>query len=139
MCNMDKDLLQKYIDKDIDQLEKIVLENHLLSCPECRKDLNQLKVMDWDLCSLSLPKTPNELASIRSSVLDSCFATLEKEGSSFESKDVMNLQYRNLKNTVSFINYLPGKKMVQNAFKKATLNSPKETKNKSLFSKIIGL
>lgn len=139
MCNMDKDLLQQYIDKDIDQLEKIFLDNHLLSCPECRKDLNQLKVMDWDLNNLVMPKAPKELASIRSSVLDTYFASINKDDTSFESKDILNFQYSNFKNTVSFINYLPGKKMVQNAVKKATTNNSKEVKNKSLFSKIIGL
>ncbi len=139
MCNVDKALLQKYIDKDIDQLEKIILENHLLNCPECRKDLNQLKVIDWDLNSLTLPKAPKELASIRSSAINTYFETLDKGDTSFESKDIMNLQYRNLKNTVSFINYLPGNKIVQSAFKKATTKYTKETKNKSLFSKIIGL
>lgn len=136
---MDKDLLQKYIDKDIAPLEKIVLENHLLSCPECRKDINQLKVMDWDLNNLDIPEVPKELASIRSSALDTYFVALDKEDTSFESKDILNFQYKNLKNTVSFINYLPGKKMVQNAFKKTTTSSNRETKNKSLLSKIIGL
>ncbi|KUO53131.1 MAG: hypothetical protein APF76_03570 [Desulfitibacter sp. BRH_c19] len=139
MCKMDKDLLQKYIDKDIAPLEKIVLENHLLSCPECRKDINQLKVMDWDLNNLDIPEVPKELASIRSSALDTYFVALDKEDTSFESKDILNFQYKNLKNTVSFINYLPGKKMVQNAFKKTTTSSNRETKNKSLLSKIIGL
>ena len=127
------------MDKDIDPLEKILLENHLLSCPQCRKDLNQLKIMEWDLNNINLPKTPKELTAIRNAALDKYFETTDESETSFGRKDIMNLQYRNLKNTVSFINYLPGKKIVENAVRKAAVKSTRETKKKSLLSKIIGL
>lgn len=139
MCNLDKDLLQRYIDKDIDSLEKILLENHLLNCPQCRKDLNQLKIMEWDLNNIDLPKVPKELAVIRNAALDKYFETIAESETTFERKDIMNLQYKNLKNTVSFINYLPGKKLVENAVRKAAAKNTRQTKNKSLLSKIIGL
>jgi len=139
MCNIDKDLLQKYIDKDIEPLEKILLENHLLSCPQCRKDLNQLKIMEWDLNNINLPKAPKDLAAVRSTALDKCFKTIDEKENSLTSKDIIDLQYSNLKNTVSFINYLPGRKLVESAFKKNATKNTKETKSKSLISKIIGL
>jgi len=139
MCNIDKDLLQKYLDKDIDPLEKILLENHLLNCSQCRKDLNQLKIMEWDLNNIDLAKAPKDLANVRNTVLDKCFETIDKRDNSLTSKDIIDLQYKNLKNTVSFINYIPGKTIVESAFKKATTKDTKETKSKSLISKIIGL
>lgn len=139
MCNLDKDLLQRYMDKDIDPLEKILLENHLLSCPQCRRDLNHLKIMEWDLNNIAIPKVPKELTAVRNAALDKYLKTIDENETSFEKKDIINLQYRNLKKTVSFINYLPGKKIVENAVRKAAAKSTRETKNKSLLSKIIGL
>jgi len=131
MCNIDKGLLQKYLDKDIDPLEKILLENHLLNCSQCRKDLNQLKIMEWDLNNIDLPEAPKDLAAVRSTALDKYFEDIDESKTSLGAKGIMNLQYSNLKHIVSFVNYLPGKK--------TTTKNTTQTKNKSLISKIIGL
>lgn len=48
MCRMDPDVLQDYIDGTIEPLEKIVLEEHLRVCSDCRIELNRLKIVDWD-------------------------------------------------------------------------------------------
>jgi len=139
MCNLDKDLLQKYIDKDIEPLEKILVDNHLATCSQCRKDLNQLKVMEWDLNNIDLPKVPKDLVIVRHAALDKYFEAIDTRETSSGTKNIMNLQYKNLKHIVSFVNYLPGKKTIEASFKKTATKNTKQTKNKSLLSKIIGL
>ena len=139
MCNLDKNLLQSYIDKTIGSLEKILLENHLTNCPQCRKDLNQLKIMEWDLNNIDLPKIPKDLAAVRNAALDKYFETIDENETSFGTKDIVNLQYSNLKHIISFVNYIPGKKIVENSVKKTTTKNTNQAKNKSLLSKIIGL
>jgi len=139
MCNLDKDLLQKYIDKDIEPLEKILLDNHLANCSQCRKDLNQLKIMEWDLHNIDLPKVPKDLTTVRNAALDKYFETINGNETSFGAKNIINIQYSSLKHIINFVNYLPGKKIVTGSAKKAIAKNTKKAKNKSLLSKIIGL
>ncbi len=51
-CSLYKNLLSSYIDKDINEIDKIELEKHLLSCEEC---MNEYKAL------LSVVKSCNEI------------------------------------------------------------------------------
>ena len=41
------DLLHQYIDGALEPLENIILSEHLAGCQSCRRELNQLKLLDW--------------------------------------------------------------------------------------------
>jgi hypothetical protein len=73
MCNFNKTLLHEYIDGELAPLEVQILEEHLKSCSECRKELNQLKILDWDLHHQDAIEVPYEqLAQLRKSTFDDC-------------------------------------------------------------------
>jgi anti-sigma factor RsiW len=67
--NKYSDLLHQYIDGELGPLEKIILEEHLLSCPASRRELNQLKLLDWELKHQPVIELPAELASCRMTAL----------------------------------------------------------------------
>jgi len=143
MCKFDKDLLQEYIDGLIQPLERILLEEHIKYCKECRQDLNQLKILDWDLKHREEVEIPLELSSLRRATLEEYFTSVDKEQSRI-SDDILDksLTYSTLKNTVHFVQFLPGKSIVNAAVKsKERLVPKKDTKNpkKGPLQRIIGL
>ncbi len=48
-CKLDRVLLQDLLEDIIDPVEKLVVEEHLKICKECRKELTELKLLFWDL------------------------------------------------------------------------------------------
>lgn len=145
MCRMDLDLLQYYIDRTIDPLEKIILEEHLRMCPDCRKELNRLKLIDWDLKSYFSQKedvpVPEELAVLREASIRR-FLKEEREGTFGKSenargrlgfKEVLSLQVSNFNHSLMFINILVG----LNREDKSLSKSP--DKKKFVLKKILGM
>lgn len=144
MCRMDLNLLQDYIDGTIDPLERVVLEEHLRVCPDCRKELNRLKIIDWDLKNYfsedqAVP-VPDELAVFRDASI-SLFLSEERENASqviedngkIGFKDVLSIQVSNLNNSLRYINILTGFNREEKTERKTT------QKKKSLLRKIIGM
>ncbi|MEL7566128.1 MAG: zf-HC2 domain-containing protein [Dehalobacterium sp.] len=145
MCRMDLNLLQDYIDGTIDPLERVVLEEHLRVCPDCRKELNRLKIIDWDLKNYfsddKAVSVPDELAVLRDASI-SLFLSEEREDASQVTeedsgkigfKDVLSLQVSNLNNSLRYINILTGFNREEKTGRKT------KQKKKSLFRKIIGM
>jgi len=145
MCRMDLSLLQDYIDGTIDPLERVILEEHLGVCQDCRKELNRLKIIDWDLKKYfsddqAVP-VPDELAVLRDASI-SLFLSEERESAPQVTeedrgkvgfKDVLSLQVSNLNNSLRYINILTGFNREEKTGRKAS------QKKKSLFRKIIGM
>lgn len=140
MCNMDVRLLHDYIDGLMGPAEKIILEEHLRLCPTCRKELNRLKILDWDLGRFYGEEltVPVELPSLRQRVLEECareeVLRLGDEGG-FELKDVFSLQVSTFNNSLKFVGLIPGLRGNENIEK----HKARKTKKKSLLRKIIGL
>jgi hypothetical protein len=152
VCKMDLNLLQDYIDGTIEPLERVVLEEHLRVCADCRKELNRLKLIDWDLKNyfLEAGKIPvlEELAVIRdvsiglflaeeddrkrAEEFDAAWSTGDDRGK-VGFKDVLSLQVSNMNNALMFINILSGQSREEKTGRKD------RRKKKSLFRKIIGM
>lgn len=73
-CKFDIDLIQEYVEGTIEPLEKIFVEEHLKVCRKCRKELNQFKLLQYELENLEEPEeVPVELENVRDMVLDNIF------------------------------------------------------------------
>lgn len=110
MDNKYSDLLHQYIDGELGPLEKIILEEHLLSCPASRRELNQLKLLDWELKHQPDIELPAELAACRMTALKAHMAAStagEKRQKSSVTKDLWRMQLRILQNSSSFISINP--------------------------------
>ena len=112
MDNKYSDLLHQYLDGELGPLEKIILEEHLLSCPAARRELNQLKLLDWELKHQPAIEVPAELAACRMTALKAHMAAStgivgEKRQRSTVAKDLWRMQFRILQNSSSFISINP--------------------------------
>lgn len=52
-CNMDRVLLEEYADDMLNQVEKILVEQHIKSCSCCRKQLTEMKLLFWEIGNLA--------------------------------------------------------------------------------------
>ncbi|AEV68363.1 anti-sigma factor family protein [Acetivibrio clariflavus] len=113
-CKFDGDLIQKYIDKTIDPLEKIFVEEHLKVCKKCRKDLTQFKLLYYELEGLEeIQEVPDELEDIRNMVLDNIFTESNKYG----IRDFINQQKKTFALASEFTEYIPGKRLIRKSLK----------------------
>ncbi|KJS81665.1 MAG: hypothetical protein JM58_16455 [Peptococcaceae bacterium BICA1-8] len=136
MCRLNPEMLQLYIDSELNSLEKFLLEEHLKDCTSCRKELNRLKILDWDFNSMAEKiDIPAQLLSLRISTLDQHIKEAQEEAEpTFGLKEVYELQYNTLKNTVNFIQYLPGNRLLTSSGRKLS-----KRLKPTFLSKIIGL
>ncbi|SHN86960.1 zf-HC2 domain-containing protein [Desulfitobacterium chlororespirans] len=111
-CKLDKLLLQDLLDGTIDPLEKLLVDEHLKICPECRKDLNELKLLFWDLNDKSIyeialpPELDQQLDQLKGLLLEQVFEPSPQ--STFTA--LMGIQRKNIKSASKFLNYVPGVK-----------------------------
>lgn len=107
-CNFNRELLHEYLDHELDPLLGLILEEHLAVCPECRKELNRLKILDWDLRFADHFDIPvEELKQLRTDTLELCFAAGEEEASS-SLLEIYRMQTRAASFAVNYVQYLPG-------------------------------
>ena len=121
-------LLQQYIDQEINPLEKMILEEHLLSCRTCRRELNQFKLLDWELKHQPAIELPAELAAYRMAALKTHFADIEPQRKSSMIRDLGRLQLQVLVHASSFMGYNPVNRTVKRTF----------TRSLSLLGKMAG-
>lgn len=106
-CNFNKELLHEYLDQELEPLLAIILEEHLAVCSECQKELNQLKLLDWDLRFADRFEIPKEeMQELRSRTLDQCFAAQEEGQNSL--LDLYKIQTHALSYAVNYVKYIPG-------------------------------
>jgi anti-sigma factor RsiW len=59
LCNSVSELLEKYVDQEVTEQEKTLLETHLLDCSSCRDDLKSLKELS-NVMKISLGEMARE-------------------------------------------------------------------------------
>nr|WP_114297735.1 zf-HC2 domain-containing protein [Anaerobacterium chartisolvens] len=107
-CNLDKSLLQDLLEGIIDPIEKIVVEEHLKCCSECRRELSELKLLLWDLNNKDNYEVefPDELDDIKEAIL----GKVVSNGGKSAAGAVVEAQKRTLASSVAFVKYIPGAK-----------------------------
>lgn len=116
MTRCNEHLLHLYLDREITHPEKALLQEHMQSCTNCRKKLNQLKVLDWNLHSLPEPPPPGELSALRRAALDEHLSQLPDTKK--QKKSVVQLQYHTFKYSLRFFQLVPGNTAAQKSIKR---------------------
>ena len=125
-----KELLQLYIDGQIDDIDRILLEEHLKFCQDCQRELKQLIVLDWHLKSANeIIDIPEELHWLRSKAIKTYFLSNDQERM-FSVGDLAKIQYSALQNVFISANYLPGRKIVHSFIRYAGKTLGKTAKKK---------
>lgn len=110
--NCNQSLLKAYVDGQLGDLENILLNEHLKSCPDCRIELNQHIVLDWHLkSSRENIEIPEELPRLRAKVLDHYFDS-SGQGGKVAFTDITKTQYLAWKNIFHGASFVPGRKLV---------------------------
>lgn len=111
------DLLQQYIDGALEPLEKIILAEHLSDCHRCRRELNQLKLLDWDMRHEPVIEPPAELAAYRVAALKTHLAAEKAAQVNTASRERWSLQKQTVQYTFAFISFNPVNRSVNRAVK----------------------
>lgn len=112
-CNFNQDLLHEYLDHELDPLMQIILEEHLAVCPDCQRELNQLKILDWDLRFADQMEIPQEeLKEIRHMILDQCFSGEAKKAQN-SLLNVYRRQTQAAGYAVNYVQFIPGASLLK--------------------------
>ena len=97
MCNMNNELLYKYVDNTLEPLEKIFVEEHLKYCVECNEEMNRIKNTDKVIENFDFEEIdfPDRLFDLTELVIENC---MREEGN--ENPD---LYYQNYKEGLKMI------------------------------------
>ena len=123
---VDSLLLQDLLDQTIDPLEKIFVENHLLTCKDCRRELSELKLMFWELDDKSNYEIeyPAELNTLGNSIIDNFM----EEGSKISTVEIIDMQLNTMKLAGNYVEYMPVAKYTSQILKKASKGLASEVK-----------
>jgi hypothetical protein len=123
---VDASVLQDYLEKTIDPLEKIFVENHLNICKACRRELSELKLMFWELDNKGNYETeyPKELDTMGTNLINTFLGKRSKNS----TRKVVDLQVNTLKISQKFLKYMPGAKQTPKLLKKASRGLAKGVK-----------
>lgn len=98
--------LSLYLENELSEIEYPFINSHLEICESCRRILNQLKIIDWELEHDKVIIPTQELEKMRISAINS--ALNRQNENYFTISDLYDLQLNTFKNSVSFVKYLPG-------------------------------
>ena len=112
------DLLEQFIDGELEPVEALFLSEHLAGCRSCRQMLNQLKLIDWDLKHQPVVEVPPELEVYRTAAIKAHLATFKTVKKSDPLKDTWRLQKQILQHSFGFVSYIPINRAVSNSAKK---------------------
>ncbi len=122
-CKIDANLLQDYLEGTIEPLDKIIIEEHLKLCSDCRNQLLTLKLLFWELDELAKTRIeiPSEVPEIREKILSSLFAG---SYNSMSLQEVLELQKKTIANAGMFIRFIPGARTGESYLKKGLSKTP---------------
>lgn len=112
-----RDLLNDYLDDQLDSLETLLVEEHLNSCAECKRELNQLKLLDWELKHQPEIDLPPELMEVRIAAVKNYVKSYESEQGNSRVRDFLELQVSIMSNTSSFLSLNPVNKVLNRTAK----------------------
>jgi hypothetical protein len=115
-CKLDKNLLQDYIEGSIDRLEYIFVREHIRTCSECRKEVNRLKLLFWELENKSNYDViiPTELEQLKDHILEEVLNGEDKSSTVM----IREIHRKRRKMSNQYLDYVPGiksgRKIVEN-------------------------
>lgn len=123
-CEFIQGLLQDYLENTIDVFEKIVVEEHLKVCRECKRELTELKLLFWELDEISQIDLPHEAIAVKEKVLTDLANTelLDNKKKLLGLKHFIAVQNKVIDNSTLFLRFLPGARF---AIEKSTSSTKK--------------
>ncbi|TYQ16426.1 UNVERIFIED_CONTAM: putative zinc finger protein [Acetivibrio alkalicellulosi] len=116
-CKFNSYIIQEYLEGTIDDLEKVLFEEHMKECKKCRLELTHLKLLLFEIDHLKeIEVIPKDVEFIRNNVLDEIFNT---KSSGFEVKKFIKKQKETIALATNFMNYVPGKTIAKKGIKGA--------------------
>ena len=112
-----RELLNDYLDDQLSSLEKMLVEEHITSCSACRRELNQLKLLDWELRHQPGIELPPEIASCRIAAIKNYMMAVENGRDNSRVRDFLQLQLTIVSKTSSFISLNPVNRKVKHTIK----------------------
>ena len=112
------DLLEQFIDGELEPVEALILNEHLTGCRSCRQMLNQLKLIDWDLRHQPVIEVPPELEVYRTAAVKAHLKNLKAAQKSDPLKDTWRMQKQILQHTFGFVSYIPINRTISSSAKK---------------------
>ncbi len=103
---IDIEQLSLYLENEVNEIEYLLINSHLEECRNCRRALNQLKIIDWELEHDKVVIPAQELDNIRINSINLVLS--QPDDNDFTLSNLYDLQVNTFKNSVSFIKYLPG-------------------------------
>ena len=154
MCKLNKELLYNYSDGTIEPLEKIIVEEHLKYCSECREELREIQEFDTCLENFDFEdiEIPDKLSSLSELIAENCINEAERNDSKLQycnynegmqliketAKKGYKLRYNNPYNKTIRKNVDGSFKIVKKAAKKYCENKFKKSRfSKSTLYKIL--
>lgn len=118
-CKFDEMLLYEYLDDLLENEEKLMVSNHLSSCPECRRKIAEIKLLFYEIENLDEVTIPDDIADIRAYVVNQAF--VEDESFVKKTYHTINSNYMKtkdvLQNTPVISSMLPSKDTAANVAK----------------------
>lgn len=94
-CKFDEILLYEYLDGILGKEEKLIVNNHLSFCSECRKKTSEIKLLFYEIENVDKVVIPEEVSEIRASVVNQAFT--ESESASKKVYLKAKSRYKNTK------------------------------------------
>jgi len=115
--------LQEYLEGNVQSLEKVIIEEHLKTCSNCKSELLALKLLLWELNEIkkAKPEIPAEVSKVRGRVLNELF---EGNQDTLELAEILHLQRNNFANASTFVKFIPGVKTGQHYLKQGLNRAP---------------
>jgi hypothetical protein len=110
-CKVDNDLLQGYLDNDLENIEMLIIQEHIKECKKCKTEITYLKLLMFEVSQIDDMDIdiPEEINLVREKVLYDIF------NKKYEKKKASYIQGIKV-----FWKYIPGKELVNNGFEKST-------------------
>lgn len=101
-------VLQEWLEDSLETAERMVLNEHLKECRECRQTINRLKILDWDLSHQAVPMAdPRQFDEIRKQALRQIAPTAEQAEEGRSGKGLWSLTVGNMKYAVYYTAFNP--------------------------------
>jgi len=138
-CKAIQELMSSYIDGELQDIEKEIINSHTANCAVCRAEFNQIKLLDWNLRFEDKIEIPDELAKLREQTIAKLISK-DVARHNNKKRSIYELQQRNFKRMTSFIGFLPGSKIIKETSVKieSAINQQVANTSKTLIKKMIG-
>lgn len=115
--------LQEYLEGNLQSLEKVIMEEHLKTCSNCKSELLALKLLQWELNEIkkAKPEIPAEVSKVRGMVLNELF---EGNQDTMELAKILHLQRNNFANASTFVKFIPGVQTGQHYLRQGLNKAP---------------